>query len=321
MGLRYCDGFDHYDTPTEAGWTGGAITTSNPRTGSRGFLPWGPFYLTLDAQATWIVGFAYRPVVSGDYDVVGFYDAGTVQLTLYYNTDRTLSVKRGSTVLGTSVVALTLNAYQYVEFKATIHNSTGAYEVRLNSVNILSGSGADTQNTGNATANQLMANSPFNNYTFDDMYLCDGTGSSNNDFLGDVKVTTLYPSGAGNSTQWTPSAGSNYQCVDESQANGDTDYVSSATATQRDTYAYGDLTGSPTVHAVCLAMHARKDDAGARQIKPVVRHSSTDYDGTAISLATSYANHRQYYDVNPGTSVAWTASDVNGAEFGVKLEA
>lgn len=332
MACQYIDGFDHYSTATDGGWSGGTITATNPRTGGQCLQVSTATTKTLPtAHATWIVGAAIRPnntSFSSNQVVLEVRDGGTAQFGAYSNSDGTLQMKRGGSV-GTSVgsasaSALVGNVYQYVELKVTISDAAGSYELRVNGVTWLSGSSVDTKQTANATANGMgisnIVGSGGANY--DDMYAFDGSGSANIDFAGDVKVTTLLPSGAGTTTGWTPSAGSNYQCVDETTANGDTDYVSTSTATTKDTYAFGDLSGTPNVKAVAVALHARKDDAGTRTAVTVVRHSSTDYDGgTTQSFTSSYLQYRENYDTNPGTASAWTYTDVNNAEFGVKLTA
>jgi hypothetical protein len=37
----------------------------------------------------------------------------------------------------------------------------------------------------------------------DDLYVCDSTGSTNNTFLGDVRVDTVRPIGAGNYSEFS----------------------------------------------------------------------------------------------------------------------
>ena len=100
---------------------------------------------------------------------------------------------------------------------------------------------------------------------FDDLYVCDSAGSTNNGFLGDCRIDTIYPSGAGNYTQFTPSTGSNYTCVDETAPNT-TDYVDGATVGDRDSYALGNLSAlsSQTVYGVQVNAAILKDDAGSK---------------------------------------------------------
>jgi len=332
MAIEYMDGFDHYSTPADVGWVGAGatITTSNPRNGSRclNIAASNTGVLTLTAQATRIVGAGIRPTTGlpGSVQVIwDFLDAGTEQIGCYILADGTITVRRGGgggTTLSTSSLTLAAGQYYFVEFKATISDASGSYEVRVNGVTYTSGSSVDTKNTSNATANQVRigpVGSGGANY--DDMYICNSS-SPNNDFLGDLKVTTLYADGAGNSSQWTPSAGSNYQNVDEAQVDGDTTYNSDSTAGHIDLYTFGALSGSPAVKGVALAMTARKDDAGTRTIAAMVRISSTNYQGaTTHSLLDGYSQFRENYDVSPATSSAWTASEIAGAEFGAKLVA
>jgi hypothetical protein len=155
---------------------------------------------------------------------------------------------------------------------------------------------------------------------FDDFYICDTSGSFNNDFLGDARIKAVFPDGAGNYTEWTPSAGSNYQAVDENPPDDDTTYVSSSTPNQRDTYTFG-ASGLPssTVKAVVVNMQARKDDGGTREIAGMARSSSTDGVAATQTLASSYANYQGIFETDPNTSAAWGLSAVDGAEFGHKL--
>jgi len=70
---------------------------------------------------------------------------------------------------------------------------------------------------------------------FDDLYVCDSTGSLNHDFLGNVKVVAIFPDANGDVNAWTGSGGSaHYTYVDENPVDDDTAYVESATSGQED---------------------------------------------------------------------------------------
>jgi hypothetical protein len=126
------------------------------------------------------------------------------------------------------------------------------------------------------------------------------------------------PNGAGAHSAWTPNGATpNYACVDETTADGDTTYVSDSTPGDIDTYAFADVDASATVYGVQTNLYARKDDAGTRQIAPVVRQSGTDYVGTTVTLGSSYSFYSQIYNQDP-TAADWTAAHVNADEFGVK---
>jgi hypothetical protein len=274
------------------------------------------------SQATWIFGFAFKRLFSqNNYSLVQVYDTGTVQVKLNFNTSNNFEVTLGTGgVIASGTFIPIIGVWYFIEFKCTINNSTGAVSVKVNGTTDISASSVDTQVSGNASANKFeLANTGSSNF-YDDIYICDSTGSFNNDFLGDVCVETIFPDGAGNSTTWTPLSGSNFSNVDEIAVDDDTSYVSTATATNVDTYTYGNLSFANTVvKGLSVNVVNRKDDAGARTLAPVVRSGGTDYVGTTQSSFDSYTDAWQAYDTNPDTSTAWTPSEVNGAEFGAKL--
>lgn len=341
MALRFIDSFDHYASAdilqkwsTTAGGTAPTIVASGRRSTSclriSGAVSSG-IIKTFDSQATWVIGCAMNISVAPGVAIqlITCMDAGTEHLRLRLNTDGTISVLRGgSTVLSTSVTPVTFGSFFYLEWKFTINDTTGSYDVRFNGASITSGTGADTRNGANSTANQIQfrgASTPGGNYDIDDVYICDGTGSANNDFLGDVRVDCYMPSGNGNSSQLTGSDGNstdNYQLVDEVSQNGDTDYVYSATVNQKDTYAYTDMSHTPTsIFGLQINMTAKKDDSGTRSIAAVTRSGGTDTDGTSQALSTSYICYREVSEVDPNTAAAWTRTNLNNAEFGVKVAA
>jgi len=339
MALLFCDSFDHYATAQfTLKWSGvgvGAINTTGGRNGtgslrmafgnnaSVAHKAFGASYGTL------IAGFGVRHSSNVPFSshVFSFRDNGTPQTTVQRDINNRLLVTRNGTVLaGPGATVLALNVFYYIELKVVFATgATGSFTLRVNGVNELTGATVQTAATANASANQIACH-PYETggaaLDFDDFYLCDATGAQNNDFLGDVRVQAILPSAAGATTQWTPSAAvANYTTVDEATPNDDTDYNSSATLNQIDTYAYGDVTPTTgTVKGIQTNCYARKDDAGIRTIAPVIRHAAVDYvQANLPNLSTSYQYLPQVVELNPGTGVAFTIADVNAAEFGVKL--
>ena len=93
--------------------------------------------------------------------------------------------------------------------------------------------------------------------------MCDTGGSANNDFLGDVRVETLFPTADGANTAWTPSAaGSHFNKVNEATGtfpDGDTTYVADATPGDRDTYVMSDLAAAAgNVYGVRAKIHVAR---------------------------------------------------------------
>jgi hypothetical protein len=260
-------------------------------------------------------------------NLIVFYEGATLHTDVCLNTDLSISVRRSSTALGTSAAGVIPgNGYAYVEFKCNIHDTTGSYDVRINNVSVLSGTNKDTRNGATGVINTVGINFPVINMYFDDFYVCDTAGSVNNDFLGDVRVDAYLPNGNGNSSQFVGSdadSTNNYLLVDDpTDIDDDTTYVESSTVSNKDTYAIADMSHVPsTIHGVQVCASAKKDDAGARTMAIVTRSGGTDYDSSAYSISTSYLVYRNIRETDPNTSSAWSKTNLNSAEFGVKVSA
>jgi hypothetical protein len=330
----FMDSFDHYATgDVLMKWTSANTMAINAtgRNGTNGLQLTsqnGYVAKTLDAQSTWRMGAAWQSPspTDGNAAIFNLVDSTIVHIELGCDASGHLAVYRGrrnagGTVLGVGTTVLSPNTWYYVELHAVIHDTTGAVTVRLNEVAEITLTNQDTRNGGNASADIAVVGYGINFTTtsYDDVYILNGSDASA--FWGDVRVQSIFPTAEGNSSAWTPSTGTdNSALVDETAPNGDTDYTSSSTTSQKDTFVTSNVTPtSGTVKAVQWLADVRKDDAGARTVCPVYRHSSTDYDGTAQSVLSSYTYLRETTLLNPGTGSAWTISDVNAAEFGIKL--
>lgn len=343
MALLFCDGFDHYATAdilkkwtNRDAYTNTTITTGGRNGGKRlalnGLLS-SVYYnfvsKTIAARQILICGFAFSVSIlpTTILSTFAFRDVATDQVAFRLNSDGTLTATRAGTALGTTVNNISAGTVYFIEVKVYIHSTLGTVDIKVNGQSWLSLTNVNTQTTGNPTANVLIlgnisagtGNSAIAYY--DDLYICDNQGGVNDDFLGDVRIEALLPTGAGDFSQWTPSAGNNYECVDEATPNNDTDYVNSSTVGDVDTYAMNNMTGLGQVLAVAVQPCARNDDAGARSITSVVRTGATNYDGANKALNTDYLYYQHIWDINPGTAAAWTPSEVNAIQAGVKVTA
>lgn len=288
--------------------------------------------------ASGVLGVALMCATSVNYKgniFVLFDTTANVQMGLQLNTDGTFSVYRTSNanILGTSTFAITGNQWCYIELKWKISDSisSGDVEVYVDGTNILSiAAGSDTKNTANAYATHYAlggdtptvgSGSTTNKY-WDDHYCIDLTGTTNNAPLGSVRVQTLFPNGNGTHSDFTGSDGNsvnNYQQVDETALNV-ADYNDGTAVNQIDTYAFTDTVSTTSVvKGAQVNWIANKTDASSRSVAPVVRHSSSDYVGSNQALATNNLWYAQVYETNPGTSSGWTKSDLDAAEFGLKV--
>lgn len=345
MTLLFTEGFDYYDKTEFLEFTkwdqayqysspGWGISTTLGRRGTGALYMNGPAfndylwvsnYLSTSSQ-TLIGGVAVNKEnhIGGFY--IAIYDDDTQQFRVEIpeNNGNLRFVGAGVELDSTATGWWPIGSYHYLEYKVTIDNSSGSFEVKVDGETILSDTGVDTQASANSSGNRLMVYFINDSLTLvDDLYVCNSLGSTNNDFLGDCKVETILPSGAGANTNWTPSAGSNYECVDDVPANDDTDYVSTSSTGSIDTYDFPNLSSSSgTVYGICQYLHARKADAGSRTLKSVIRSGGTNYpNSNNHSIGDNYAEYFDIVEQDPDTSSAWTISGVNAAEFGVELEA
>lgn len=335
MTLRFIDSFDHYtsdaSTLLKYGVTGSTsyvqILTTGGRRGSGGLELYGSGFVrkTLDDQGTWIIGFAYKSKsmdISSSAIALFRDSAGATQCSLYVNAGGALEIRRSNTtILATSSMVLASEVWYYIEVKINIHDTTGSAVVRVNETEVINVSGVDTKHSAVAGARSIDLNGlTTERATFDDFYICDAAGSVNNDFLGDVRVDALRPTGAGSVTEFTPSTGANWENVDDTDPDGDTTYNVTDTVGNTDLFVFGDLpAGTGDVFGVQANLLARKDDAGVRGIKSTVLLSSTEYDGAEKKLLDSYFDLYNIWELNPNTAAAWVASEINGAEFGYKV--
>jgi hypothetical protein len=341
--LLWIDGFDNYGTSTGvAPQPAGVMTRRYPRimyedirfeveTGrlsgyaiqliadTAGCFSPGP----LTTDATMVVGVALKfgALVNTD-GLVRFYDGETLGVNLRLTSAGELAVYRGTTVLGTtSGLGLQINTWYYVELKVLCNDTTGTYEVHVGGVSVLSATGVDTKAGSNAyhTTFWIFGYGSLCNPYFDDLYCLDGSGSANNDFLGNMRVVTLRPNSDGDSSQFTPSAGSNYTCVDEVALNDNTDYVESGTTDNKDLYNY-ENTSLTTIAGVAVCTDCRETDADNMDLKIVCKSGDTESDGTAIPVQTSsFITKQRLLETDPNTSAAWTPTNLNAAQFGVKV--
>lgn len=259
----------------------------------------------------------------GAHTIAGFLEGGTEHGRLALSADGSLTVSRAGTALtgGSSAAGVisSLGVFYELEWSYYVDNSAGTFEVRVNGVSVLSGSGADTRNGGAVgTINVFRITTSGASDDFDDM-----TGSpAAADWKNTPRVIGQLPNSDGGVSQWTCSTGTtHYAMVDEATPGGDTDYLSSATPNDRDVWGYPSVgvgTGA-TVYAVMQRIWARKDDAGVRTIDGVARIGGVNYDGgAAFPLTATYAPYEQIRTVDPSTTAAWTVAGVNAAELGIK---
>lgn len=351
MSLLYIEGFDHI-TPTEIaekGWSiliGYYVSWEAP-TGRFGFgksiyfnqvLDWGVYggseiastlSRVVNNKQVLIVGYALYPtLMSGitNHNFL-FLDNTTIQLQVKMDLYGKLYFINGSGSILTdtlsSNIRLKFNEWNFIEIKATISNSISSNScvIKINEQEVCNlAAGQDTQ----ATANSYSTIVKFSGLevAIDDFYLCDNLGSTNNDFLGDNRVATLFPSSNGNYSQFVGSDSNstdNYLLVDENPKNT-TDYVTSYTLNAIDSYSFGNFLQTATnIKGIQVANHMIKTDVGFRKVTSLVRISNVDYLGTETAITPTWVCYTNLFELDPSINDIWQQSAIDNAEFGFKI--
>lgn len=293
------------------------------------------------AAATCIAGVAYKNTVvggGGKHSTLVFCsDIATPQIWVGLNTSGFIEVRRTNstgTVLGTTSAAdhaaIQNGDWHHYAAKVLLHTTTGSVQVQLDGLTVMTLTGITTSSvTGSVTHMFFVQNSSATQPTasWDDLYVCDAVdatatqGRGNDNFLGDVGVRTLLPTAAGDSTQWTPSTGSNFAAVDENPANT-TDYVSDTVSGHRDLYNVTDPTGTlNNVYAVRVGLYVTKTDVGNITVKPLIKENSVVTADTAqAAVAGQFTSvYGPLKAVRPSDSALWTQTDINNLQIGQEV--
>jgi hypothetical protein len=354
MTMLWMDGFDHYGTST-TGRTNmllgvyadvdaaGAPSTTNPRNSTTSFATTGGSATGIRrvfgaAKTTVGVGMAFwftnLPSAADTTVLMAFVDTDNVaQVGLVVTTDGKLAVKRGSltnisagtaTTLGTTATTvITAGVWHHVECKYLADQTVGTVTVKIDEVEVLAITGADTVNTSNVEASQIVIGRFLDANTLpayvDDIFAWDTAGSYNNTFVGDKDILPYWYTGDGATSAWVRNTGStDYEQIDDTVQDGDTTYLQAANAldVQEQT-----LSGVPStvggIVAIGLVNCMRKTQAGSASVTAAaVETGGAVSSGTDRPMTEEYAYYLDVIERNPvGGTPAWTYTTLNSMKL------
>lgn len=287
----------------------------------------------------------YYPSSTGDSqgsgNLVSFFDGVNFehQLTVYFrangvvqayigNTGATTGHWPMATQIGSSPVGkFEEDRWMVVEIYGKVAHVGGELEVRINTVPVLQIVGADTCGgtvTDTFDSIWLAARGGGTRFILDDFYINDVTGSTNNTWMGNLRVFTSFVIADGFTNDFTIGgtvpAASNWQSVLNS-ALDDTKYVYSSTINDIDLYEIDPVVNSPAVRVLQVRMALKQDDATQRSAKALIRIGATTYEDDVEHFTNQdYTFYFGRWELNPSTGVSFTGTEVNGLEIGVKVE-
>jgi len=217
----------------------------------------------------------------------------------------------GATIRATSATALYLyRVYSIEGYIKPVNGATGRFILKVDGTTVIDWTGISTYGTeyvdGITLGNDV---SGFPGCYFGDVVL------DSADWVGASRVGYKVPSGAGNFAQFTPSAGSNYQNVDEVPVSAsDYNYVNSVD--QIDSFttpaAISVGTGGYTVNTVkayAVTTNVRKTGSPTpAHIRNFIRSGTTDDpQGSFVPGETALAV-QSIWELDPATSAAWATN-------------
>jgi len=343
MALLFMEGFDQYTIADEAtmargGWWGN-VSLADPnviiQTGTRHATAPGKqlqlnatnqdLFHQLPQTSDFTIGMAYKQVAANDDALFAFLDGTNVQIQVITRSDGEIRLTRGGTELETtSGLGLVNGIWHYCELQMLIHQSAGDYILKIDGQEVMSDTGIDTQDSAtNDYVDRLeLIGNGTQDTQYDDIYFLDTVGSDNTDFLGEIRIETVFPDALGNENDFTasPAVDQHLNVDDGATADDDTTYNHSATATDRELYGFAALQGSiNTVFAVQAMMLVRKEAAGFREVRVIARSNVTEVEGSSEALATSYTYKSVIYENDPDGGGDWDEAAVNAAQFGLDL--
>lgn len=351
MAGRWAEGFESHKVSTQQARKYATLTGSMSQVAGRTFgnagapSSSGAIMVTpsMGSNDTWIIGFGcfvashsttLNSSAQGMYFESGVNEQFHIELITTNGVGFRVALYRGATLLD-ETGDFPFSVWQYFELKVFINTATGTFELRRNGVLEFSGTGANTALNGNTGADIFAFRWTTDQSTrlrLDDIYINDGSGAKNNDFLGPRIVEMVEVTANGDTNQWdndntgVPDA-NNFDQVndlgtaapDETGAGGT---ISSDTNAEVNLFVMSDLqqiTGN--IDFVFLGIQCAMAAAGSRTLKFKFRHNSTtNADGASFVVnSTVYDEFIQVWDDNPVTAVAWDVTDIDAAQFGLEV--
>lgn len=239
-----------------------------------------------------------------------------------------------STLAYSGTINVPISTWHVVELHVKIADAGGVLEFKVEGTADGAGFSGDTKPGADTTAGRIYYIAPTTvsvAFLLDDIALNDTTGGADNTWCGDAHLYPLTLNGNGDSSQWVGSDSNstdNYLLADEIPSNGDTDYVQSLTSGDKDLYNVTSLPSLPsgsTISRVVVETRAKELTAAGDSLQLLVKGGTgagaPDTEATPVSfvLTTAYARQAAEFLVNPSTGAAWTETEVNNLQPGIKV--
>lgn len=287
-----------------------------------------------DFSVRWFRAYLWIDTLPDANDVImGILNATTLRCGIRLNTDGTLQLMDEDGDIGSPSAALSTATWYRLELHLDVSGAGGTHVItaRVNGSDFATANNRNVGLSSNrcAVGKRIPTGTDTTGiYYFDDLAVNSNTGSFQNSWPGEGSVLYLFPNAAGDNTQWTPSAGSNFQCVDDVTPNDATDFVSSNTLDQIDDYNLGASGISGVVNVVHV--HTRQADNANTALRfrtrikasaagTVEESAALNSLGAYTTNISNFAPELTLYDLPGASTTAWTPTDLDAAQIGIRI--
>jgi hypothetical protein len=197
----------------------------------------------------------------------------------------------------------------FIECYLKVADSGGRFVWKIDGVTDLNFTG-DTKPGSVTVINRMVVG---NDAWYDNIIVDDS------EYPGNTEIALLKLNGIGASSEWVPSAGDNYACVDEVPFS-DADYISTDIVDEIDTYNLQNLpSAAKSIKCVQAQVRVKRSaDAVPNNVNLVLRADGSDYHGSNKALAISYGNVLEIWSLSPSDSQPFEKADIDAMEIGVR---
>jgi hypothetical protein len=311
---------------------------------------------------TFIIGFGFRndnaagTINDGDIPYIGVSNSDGEQLRMEFvqanssnskpgGTYYKLRIMRGATELASSVdrfsTAQDVANWVYLEWKVVVDDTAGSFEVQYYFPSTqaqgtvtwnAASTGLDTRNQSSDDIDRVTfgmdTGNAANIVLIDDIYICDESGSINNDYLGPVLVQHQKPTAAGTTQQWSVLGAVNVQTALAESVTGapdDSARVTSLLPTDICLVTVGALAlaiGTQTIHGVRQDFIARMDAGSDADVTHFYRKTTGTPAQTAGSThnvsGADFEGYTEILEEDPNTSSPWVLADIDSYQHGFR---
>jgi hypothetical protein len=236
------------------------------------------------------------------------------------NPNGAISIESGNGTEIASTVAPVISTNSWNHIESTYNGTTGAMEVRLNGITILSGVSTSTGTIAFCHPMRRSGTSIGSNFLVKDLVIWDSSGSRNNTFAGSVVVRRKAPNSDITLGGWVPSTGSTGVPLLAKTTPNDATYLSADdTPPAPMSYTLENLPDDVTsVRGIVSVVRARKIDGGDANLQVSLLSGGDADPGADRPITTTFTYWYDISETDPDTGNAWTPSSFDAAD--VKID-